>query len=76
MPIELILSSIMNEFACYKDNILGKKSMAHSANASIISGQRLHKSMDMVGEKNVMNEAISKTSSNTSANSIKDQIRH
>lgn len=48
-------------------NILGKKSMAQSASASIINGQRLHISMDIVGEKKVMYDTISSTSSKTSA---------
>lgn len=48
-------------------HILGKKSIAQSANASIIKGQRVHISMDIVGEKNVIYETISKTSSKTSA---------
>lgn len=41
--------------------------MAQSANASIINGQRLHISIDIVGEKNVIYDTISKTSSKTSA---------
>ena len=34
--------------------ILGKLSIAKSANTSIINGQRLHKSIDIVGEKKVI----------------------
>lgn len=48
-------------------NSLEKKSIAHSDNASIINGQRLHISKDIVGEKNVIYDTISKTSSKTSA---------
>lgn len=47
-------------------NLLGKKSIAQSASASIIIGQRLHKSNDIVGEKKVIYDAISKISSKTS----------
>jgi len=36
------------------EDILGKKSIAQSASASISSGQRLHISNDIVGEKKVI----------------------
>lgn len=49
-------------------NILGKKSIAQSARASVSNGQRLHISKDIVGEKKVMYDTISKTSSKTSGN--------
>jgi len=48
-------------------SILGKKSIAQSASASIIRGQRVHISNDIVGEKKVIYDTISKTSSKTSA---------
>lgn len=48
-------------------NILEKKSIAHSPSASVIKGQRVHISIDIDGEKKVMYETISKTSSRTSA---------
>lgn len=47
--------------------ILGKKSIAQSASASIINGQRVHISNDIVGEKKVIYDTISRTSSKTSA---------
>lgn len=50
--------------------ILGKKPIAQSARACISNGQRLHISMDIDGDKNVMYDAISKTSSNTSAKKL------
>jgi len=46
--------------------VLGKKSIAQSTSASIIKGHRLHISNDIVGEKVVIYETISRTSSNTS----------
>lgn len=56
-------SKSINKIYC---SILGKKSIAQSARASIINGQRLHISSDIVGEKKVIYETISKTSSKTS----------
>lgn len=54
--------------------ILGKKSIAQSAKASIINGQRLHISREIVGEKKVIYDTISKTSSKTSAQKYRRNI--
>lgn len=47
-------------------NLLEKKSIAQSDSASIINGQRLHISNEIFGEKKVIYETISSTSSKTS----------
>lgn len=46
--------------------------MAQSASASIITGQRVHISKDIDGEKNVIYDTISKTSSKTSVSMHKN----
>ena len=51
--------------------ILGKKSIAQSTSPCIIKGHRLHISSDIVGEKVVIYETISRTSSKTSGHKKK-----
>lgn len=64
--LELVFSgTVQQNTYCHtiKLDVLSKKSIAQSLSASIISGHKLHMSSEIVGEKNVIYETISRTSS-------------